>query len=859
MWLAEDRELGEQVALKVFGAPPSDAARERWQQEVRLGRRLQHPNLLRLHDLVNADGGLVAVMEFVDGGTLADRIEQGPLKIDEVVTLAEQMLDVLGYLHGEGIVHRDVKPSNIIFTGKGVPKLGDLGLVRELGSGLSLTVTKTTVGTPSYMAPEQLRGEAPEPAWDLYGLGVTLYEALTGRRPFEGESSFDVADGHLHRRAPTLRRLRRDCPVWLSRLVDRLLEKRAGRRWASAGEALAALRRRKVGRSPTARLRLVGLTVGVVMVVVAGLVGVNVLWSQRDVAEVAVVGNQVVAVDSHRRELWRRTRSPDSRAVVGDFLPRGGREVAVVGPAEPKGERDLPVALELIDAGGTTRDRRSLEAGWSWPVSRRFWQCAQMLAADLDGDGMTEAVLMLRHHFWYPSELQLLSRGQGRLQIVPILANSGALHAMAVADVNGDGVQDILAAGLNNPMGFQTFVAAVDGKRILGLKRAVSPDLAVDGGRGAVGLLDALLFYTPLGSVPDFGDTGSGIEPTKKGFILDTGTGPLSLDRGGNPEGSPLAGLGFEPRRVFWRSVFQLCRTLRNRPDTWTKDWGAFEEAQARALQEGPLRTAAVLLASRALAKKYQYSGATAILEEAAREIPGERDLLLRLGEYRLLGGDRVGGRAAVLRSTGAGTGGRNPYDAFLILTLDAALHGDAKGMDEAVNVLLSEARGDASWPKGLARSGRALLLFFTGQWDDPRFDSGLDAETLPPISWVRLWVSLKLGKEPETILAAARSKLDDNDAPHLGHLLEAECLRRLGRLDEALPQADETRQEVVRSAATSYEDFAWLPVAEWELGRCLLDLGRTGEAEKHLKVAADQAPATWFGKDARHRLRSGS
>ena len=218
-----------------------------------------------------------------------------------------------------------------------------------------------------------------------------------------------------------------------------------------------------------------------------------------------------------------------------------------------------------------------------------------------------------------------------------------------------------------------------------------------------------------------------------------------------------------------------------------------------------------------------------------------------------------AGGRTAVLRSVGAGIGGRNPYDAFLILTLDAALHDDDKGLEQAANVLLSEARSDASWPADLARSGRALRLFFTGQWNDPRFDSGLDTGTLPSIPWVRLWVSLKLGKEPSAVLAAVRAKLDDSDAPRIGQLLEAECLRRAGRLDEALPLADEARREVARSAASSYEDFGWLPLAEWELGRCLLDQGRIEEAREHLRFVAEQAPATWFGKDARRRVRSGS
>ncbi len=855
VWLAEDRELGEQVALKIFGAPAGPAARERWRREVRLGRRLQHPNLLRLYDLLELDGTFVAVMEAVFGGTLAERVEKGPLPVEEVVVLAERMLEVLDHLHREGVVHRDVKPSNILFDGAGVPKLGDLGLAREVEGEVTVTATRTAVGTPAYMAPEQLRGGKPSPSWDLYALGVTLYEALTGRPPFQGGSGYEVADGHLHRGAPSPRRLRRDCPVWLSRLVERLLEKAPEHRWPDAAGALEALRRRRVRTAPTVRRRLTMAAAAAVVVLGAAGVVARMAWNARDLAVVSVLGGRVTALDRERRELWRYAGDGKVlHAAAGNFLPLWGHEALLVCLTPPADRGTMPLVVDVLDRGGTSRTRWRLQPAAGWEVPAAGWELSGFRTGDMDGDGLDEAVLLCNHRLWYPGEVQLVSRLGGDRGPRSVLANSGHLEAVALGDLDGDGVRDLVVAGLNNVLGFQAVVTALSGSEILAGMGACSPELALQKGAMASAYLKPVLFYTPLGSIMPVGNTALRLSLDEAGIELGGSVGRVLLDRDGNPQGSPLAGSGPGPRREFWNALLELCRSVREHPGSWRGEWTAFSRREEQVLKEHGSFTAAALLASGSLAGEGAYRGATEILESAVERLPGERDLWLRLGEYRLLEGDRRAGRRAVLRSLGGGSTGRNAYDACLILALDAAMNLDEGAFREAVNVLRhdTESSRNLGEMRGLVQQ---IRLFVEGRWTDPRIEEPVKRALIPEAEWIRWWVRLERGEDPAGVLAAVRRHLQVCEAPGLGRILEAECLRRMGRPGEALRVADRVLTRLSIRGRCHFETFVWVPMAEWEAGRCLLDAGRPGGARGHLGAAARGAPRTWFGRDAARLL----
>jgi serine/threonine protein kinase len=197
VWLCEDTLAGREVAIKELRAPDGvseaerDVFRKRALQEARSAARLAHPNAVILHDIVPptaADDAVYLIMEYVDGATLAQIVEhEGRLSEPRVFAIALQLLSILEASHALGIVHRDIKPSNIMVTADGQVKLADFGIAHMVG-GPRLTGSGV-IGTPAYMAPEQLQGLAITPTVDLWGLVVTLYDAVEGRNPFDRENT----------------------------------------------------------------------------------------------------------------------------------------------------------------------------------------------------------------------------------------------------------------------------------------------------------------------------------------------------------------------------------------------------------------------------------------------------------------------------------------------------------------------------------------------------------------------------------------------------------------------------------------------------------------------------------------------
>src|ERR1700760_4096223 len=197
VWLAEDQLAGRQVAVKELRPPAGvseteqDVFRRRALAEARSAARLTHPNAVTLYDVIPAspaDDAVYLIMEFVDGVSLAQVIEhEGPISEPRAAGIALQMLSVLDAAHGLGIVHRDIKPANIMLTAGGQAKLTDFGIAHLVG-GTRLTGSGV-IGTPAYMAPEQLQGLPITPAVDAWALGVTLYDLVTGRNPFDRDNT----------------------------------------------------------------------------------------------------------------------------------------------------------------------------------------------------------------------------------------------------------------------------------------------------------------------------------------------------------------------------------------------------------------------------------------------------------------------------------------------------------------------------------------------------------------------------------------------------------------------------------------------------------------------------------------------
>ena len=193
---ASDRVTGRAFAVKLFHAGASTHDRRRQQREMRALATLHHPGLVALHDGGVEDGRPFIVTDLVEGPTLAERLEAGPLDPDEVRRLGARLADALAHVHRGGIVHRDLKPANVLLGADG-PRLADFGIARAV-DGTAVTGTGYVVGTAAYLAPEQVRGEWVGPEADVYALGLVLLEALTGRREYPG-ALVESATARLHR------------------------------------------------------------------------------------------------------------------------------------------------------------------------------------------------------------------------------------------------------------------------------------------------------------------------------------------------------------------------------------------------------------------------------------------------------------------------------------------------------------------------------------------------------------------------------------------------------------------------------------------------------------------------------------
>jgi hypothetical protein len=224
---------------------------ERFLREIRLLAALNHPNIAALRTALTHENQLVMVMEFVEGETLANRLARAPLSTAEAVNYADQVLAALSYAHKQNIIHRDIKPANMMLTPEGVVKLMDFGIARSSTDG-SLTSTGTTLGSLNYMPPEQVRGEAADARSDIYSFGVSLYEMLTGKLPFRGDSQYSLMTAHLNQEPPAPITLRSDLPPELNEIILMSIAKDPANRFQSADAFRAALKSVPVSALPAA-------------------------------------------------------------------------------------------------------------------------------------------------------------------------------------------------------------------------------------------------------------------------------------------------------------------------------------------------------------------------------------------------------------------------------------------------------------------------------------------------------------------------------------------------------------------------------------------------------------------------------
>jgi serine/threonine protein kinase/Flp pilus assembly protein TadD len=259
VYLATDTRLGRKVALKFL--PSSLTAdpqlRARFLREAQLASALDHPNVCTIHEVGESSGHLFIAMQYVEGVTLKKLIGSRPLKLDALISITYQAASALVAAHELGIIHRDIKPGNIIVTPKGQAKVLDFGLAKVTGNRsrtelspaeAELTRTGVVMGTPNYMSPEQARGERVDHRTDMFSLGAVIYEMATGKMPFSRKSQAETMNAVINERHTPVAQLNSEIPEQLSAAIDRALSKDPADRYQSMGEMLLALR--EVGGRP---------------------------------------------------------------------------------------------------------------------------------------------------------------------------------------------------------------------------------------------------------------------------------------------------------------------------------------------------------------------------------------------------------------------------------------------------------------------------------------------------------------------------------------------------------------------------------------------------------------------------------
>ncbi|MGB2954220.1 MAG: protein kinase, partial [Gaiellaceae bacterium] len=244
VYLAEDQELGRRVAIKILNDrhAADDQFVERFRREAKNAAGLSHPNIVSIYDRGEAEGTYYIAMEYLDGRTLKELIVgRGPAPVKTAIEYARQILGAIGFAHRNGIVHRDIKPHNVVVAAEGRLKVTDFGIAR---SGTSqMTEVGSIIGTAQYLSPEQARGAPVDQRSDLYSVGIVLYEMLTGEVPFTGDTPLEIAMKHLSKVPKPPSELRPEIPHDLDLVVIRALAKDPDERYQNAEEMDADLAR----------------------------------------------------------------------------------------------------------------------------------------------------------------------------------------------------------------------------------------------------------------------------------------------------------------------------------------------------------------------------------------------------------------------------------------------------------------------------------------------------------------------------------------------------------------------------------------------------------------------------------------
>lgn len=325
VYQARDITLDRDVALKVIRpemATDKDVM-DRFRREILLASRITHKHILRIHDLGESDGLSYISMAYVDGESLRDILKRdGFITVERALPIAIQMCDALQAAHDAGVVHRDLKPHNVLIDKEGNSYLADFGISRSMKSGETMTQTGAILGTIDYMCPEQARGETPDHRGDIYSFGLVLYNMLTGTLPFKTENALSSMMQRVHQDVPKVTNISGSVPQWMSGIISRCCARKREARYQQASEVKRDLEARKASfmfgrrlRKPRFWVQAAAIVAGAAVVVGGATIGINYLMQQQQAGPVAMKASLAMLPfqngTGEERFDWVKTGLPD--------------------------------------------------------------------------------------------------------------------------------------------------------------------------------------------------------------------------------------------------------------------------------------------------------------------------------------------------------------------------------------------------------------------------------------------------------------------------------------------------------------------------------------------------------------------